>query len=189
MVNLQKGKYDIHFYIFIQNFMTVVILAIATLLAIADQVIKYFVRLNLKPIGTVEVIQNFFSLSYLENTGVAFGLLKNMSWLYIPMTIVGCGVIIVMLFRYKHHTFWSYSAITLILAGGIGNLVDRIVLGYVVDFFNVHFFPFIFNFADCCVVVGAILFVIAVLTSTGDKHKDKNEKDANGSDDELKQVE
>lgn len=166
--------------------MTVVILAIAAVLAIVDQVSKYFVLLNLKPIGSVEVIHNFFSLSYLENTGVAFGFLENMRWLYIPMTIIGCGALIVFLFKYKHHTFLSYSAVALILAGGVGNLIDRIVLGYVVDFLYFHFFPYIFNFADCCVTVGAVLFVIAVFTGTGGKRKVTTEEKANNPENELK---
>jgi lipoprotein signal peptidase len=137
-------------------------LFIAALLIAADQVSKYFVIQNLKPIGSVPVIEGFFNLTYLENKGAAFGFMQNLQWFFIPATIIGCTALTIVLFRYKKHTFLSYVSLLLVIAGGIGNLIDRIYLGYVVDFFDFPFFGYIFNVADCCVTVGAVLLIITV---------------------------
>ena len=160
--------------------MAAIVLVVATVFIIADQVIKYFIVQNLQPAGLIEVIKGFFSLKYIENTGVAFGFLENMRWIFIPLTILGCLAILWILFKYKSHSFWSYSAMTLLLAGGIGNLIDRIHYGYVIDYLYFHFFSYVFNLADCCVTVGAVLFVIAVLradsahTEKGKKHESED---------------
>lgn len=132
---------------------------IAVLTAV-DQFIKMTVITNLKPIRTVTCIPGLLEFTYLENRGAAFGMLSGLSWLIIIMTILLSLGIIVLLFRYKHHTFLSYASCILIVAGGIGNLIDRFAFGYVVDYIHVLFFPYVFNFADCCVVVGAILFAV-----------------------------
>ena len=77
--------------------------------------------------------------------------------------VIAAAVILVLLFRYKHHSFFSYTTSALLIAGGLGNLIDRIVHGFVVDFIHVLFFGYVFNFADCCITVGAVLFVIHML--------------------------
>ena len=84
----------------------------------------------------------------------------GLSWLLIILTIGLMAALLVFLFRYKHHTWMSRTSCVLIIAGGIGNLIDRFIFGYVVDYIHVLFFPDVFNFADCCVVVGAILFAV-----------------------------
>lgn len=142
---------------------SVICLAISAVLIAADQVIKYFVLLNLKPIGTFPVIPGLFELSYVENRGSAFGMMANHSWIIIGIVVLGCAFVGFLLFRYQHHTFFSRAAATLIIAGGIGNLIDRFLYGYVVDYLHVLFFDYVFNFADCCITVGAVLFVIHVL--------------------------
>lgn len=138
------------------------LLAAAVLLGI-DQLTKYFVLQKLKPIGSVTVISGLLEFSYIENTGAAFGLFKNSMWLIMTLTAIAFVAIAVVLFRYKNHTLLSYIASTLLIAGGIGNLIDRMLYGFVVDFIHVMFFDYIFNFADCCVTVGAVLFVLHVL--------------------------
>ena len=138
-------------------------LAVAAVLLAADQILKYFVLRDLRPIRSVPILPGLLELSYIENTGAAFGLFKNVMWLVFLITAVAFIVILVILFRYKKHTFFSYAASALLIAGGIGNLLDRIFYGFVVDFIHVLFFDYIFNFADCCVTVGVVLFVIHVL--------------------------
>lgn len=138
-------------------------LFISLLLIVADQVSKYFVSVYLKPVGTITVVKNFLSLSYLENTGISFGLLPNKRWLFVILTILIVIALLVMLFKYKKHDFLSYAILTLLIAGGVGNLIDRIRLAYVIDFIKVEFFGYIFNLADCFVVVGAFLFVIYII--------------------------
>lgn len=132
---------------------------IAVLTAI-DQFLKMLVITNLKPIGTFEFIPRLLNFTYVENFGVAFGLLSGMSWIIIALTLTITVMVLLFIFRYKHHDLLSYASCILIVAGGIGNLIDRITFGYVVDYIHVQFFPYVFNFADCCVVVGAVLFAI-----------------------------
>ena len=138
-------------------------LAISAVLLVVDQITKYFVLRALKPVQSVPVIGGLLELSYIENTGAAFGLFKNMMWFVFLITAAASVALLVILFRYGKHTFFSYGASALLIAGGIGNRLDRIFYGFVVDFIHVMFFDYIFNFADCCVTVGVVLFVIHVL--------------------------
>lgn len=143
--------------------MPFIVIIVAFLLIAGDQISKHFIDLIVKPIGNFDIIPGFFSFNYLENRGAALGILQNQRWLFIALTILLCAGIVVCLFAFKKHTKWSYAALCLILAGGVGNLIDRIFRGYVIDFLYFHFFPYKFNVADCFVTVGAILMIIAVL--------------------------
>ena len=104
-------------------------------------------------------------LQYCENPGVAFSLLEHQEWIFVPVTVLAMVVMMAVLIRSRlcQNLLFRMSCI-LIIAGGIGNLIDRVALGYVVDFiyFKIIDFP-IFNFADCCVVVGACLLVAYLL--------------------------
>ena len=84
-------------------------------------------------------------------------------WFFIVTTGFITILLIAGLFVYKKHSACSIAASILIIGGGIGNLIDRIFLGYVVDYIHVSFFPPIFNFADCCVTVGTVLLMIHIL--------------------------
>jgi signal peptidase II len=95
----------------------------------------------------------------------------------VPITVAATVAIAVLLFRYKRHTFFSYATSALLIAGGIGNLIDRIAYGFVVDFIHVLFFDYIFNFADCCITVGAVLFVIHVLFFTRSEEDTKGKEE------------
>ena len=148
-----------------------VLLAAALLLA-ADQVLKVLVLRQLKPLGSpVTAIPGLLEFTYVENRGVAFGLLQNQIWFVGPITLALVVVISVLLFRYQGHSFFSYAASALLLSGGVGNLVDRLLYGYVVDYIHVLFFPYVFNFADCCVVVGTILLAVWLLFLEGRDRK------------------
>ena len=145
----------------------VLTLAAAAVLLAVDQILKSFVVQSLKPVNAVTVIPGLLELVYVENTGAAFGLFKSVMWLVVAVTVVATAAIAVMLFRYKRHSFLSYATSALLISGGIGNLIDRILHGYVIDYIHVLFFDYVFNFADCCITVGAVLFVIHVLFFTG----------------------
>lgn len=121
---------------------------------------------------TLVVIPNWLEFIYHENTGAAFGILQNATWLFVLTTSILCIAIIVLLFKYKHHTAITYICTVLIVAGGLGNLIDRVKLGYVIDFIHVLFFDYIFNFADCMVVVGVILFGIYYIFFMSRKKED-----------------
>lgn len=139
-------------------------LIITAILIITDQITKVIATGMLKQIGTIEVIKNIISFTYVENRGAAFGILQNHRWLFILFTICAIIAIIVYTIKVKPQSklyMWSAS---LIVAGGIGNLIDRIWREYVVDMIEFTFINYpVFNFADICVVVGAILLCIYVL--------------------------
>ena len=151
--------------------MAIISLLLAAILVTVDQVTKYFVTLHLKPVGKVPVIENFFNLTYLENRGAALGSMQNLHWLLIPATIIGCLFLVVLLFRYKEHTMLSYMAMALIIAGGVGNLIDRIRFRFVVDFLDFPWFGYVFNAADCWVTVGAVLLMVAIIRHDGKQKK------------------
>jgi signal peptidase II len=138
-------------------------LLLSAVAAAADQAIKQLVIQNLKPVGKMTVIQGLLDFVYLENRGAAFGMLQNQRWFFIGITFLISAAVIVALFRYNNHEFFSYAASALIVGGGIGNMIDRIFRGYVVDYISVSFFPPVFNFADCCVTIGTVCLIIHLL--------------------------
>lgn len=143
--------------------MPVIALILAAIFVVADQFIKTMVVNQLQPVGSVTIIPGLLNLTFLKNSGAAFGILQNQIWLFAAITILLSAAIIFVLFAYQEHTFFSYAAAILIIAGGIGNLIDRLYYGYVIDYIHVSFFPPIFNFADCCVTVGCVCFILHIL--------------------------
>ncbi len=143
--------------------MPILVLLLSVAAAAADQAIKLLVMQNLKPVGRVTVVRGFLDFFYLENRGAAFGILQNQKWFFITVTFLISAAVIVALFRYNNHEFFSYAASALIVGGGIGNMIDRVFRGYVVDYISVSFFPPVFNFADCCVTVGTVCLIVHLL--------------------------
>lgn len=141
----------------------VIALAFSALLLAADQIIKYYVRLLLKGSEPFTVIGGLLEFTYLENSGAAFGLFREQIWLLMAIAFLAFLLIAALLFFYRNHTAFSYCAAILLIAGGIGNMIDRFLYGFVIDFIHVMFFDYVFNFADCCITVGTVLFVIHVL--------------------------
>lgn len=131
---------------------------IAVIIA-ADQYTKYLAIKKLSQIDTYPLIKGVFHLTYVENRGAAFGMLQNKQWFFIIVTIiVFIGVLLYMHKNKEQMNIFLVVVLAMILGGAVGNLIDRIRLGYVVDFldFTLINYP-VFNFADCCVVVGTIL--------------------------------
>lgn len=153
------------------------VLAAAVLIAAIDQVIKYFVYANMYPDGNINVIDNLFSLVYTENRGAAFGIFQNGTFIFSIITGVLIGVFLYLLINRKFKGRLFYTAVALIIGGGVGNLVDRIFRGFVIDYLSVSFFPPVCNFADYCVTVGAVLFMICIITSP-EMTKNKIDSDA-----------
>ena len=147
--------------------MLTVIMLVATLaLVVADQLTKIWAVTQLHYANRViPVIDGVFEFHYAENPGVAFSMLAGQRWIFIPITLIIGGFILAMMLRspLRRYPLFNITCV-LILSGAIGNLIDRIAYGYVIDFlyFRLIDFP-IFNFADCCVVIGAILLFIFVL--------------------------
>ena len=137
----------------------------------ADLISKRLATLYLQN-TSIPVIKDILHFTYVENTGAAFGMYKGGRWFFVITTIVIIGGIIFMLLKYKPQQKLVKFSSALVIAGAVGNLIDRIYNGFVVDFidFRVINYP-VFNIADCCVVVGAILFAVWVIF-----FENKNEK-------------
>lgn len=136
---------------------------IAVLIAALDQLIKYNIVKYLKPIQSLKVIDGFLSLTYVENFGIAFGMFKNKALFFIIMTIIISLVVVYLIFTIGKQKLLINICLVLILGGAFGNLIDRIRFGYVIDYIHFSFFPPVFNFADSCIVIGAIVLSLIIL--------------------------
>lgn len=145
---------------------------IIILTVVVDQLSKILTVRYLKPIGSVSLIDGVFSLTYVENTGAAFGILKNHRWVFISITIVICIGLLIYLIKSKDIHLVAKISLALIIGGAIGNLIDRIFVGHVTDMFHVTLINFaVFNVADSAVVVGTFLFVYYILFLEGKEKK------------------
>lgn len=134
----------------------IITLAVIAFLAGIDQIIKMAVVKNIMPIGEKPVLKGILRLRYVENTGAIFGSLKNSTTILIVLTSLILAGCIFLLMTKKIPNKLLFLSLLLIVAGGIGNLIDRVARGYVIDYIEVLFVDFaIFNFADCLVTVGA----------------------------------
>ena len=158
----------------------VAILISSVLLIDLDQITQSVIEnmLNSGQERRMPIIPGLVELSYLENPAAAFGLFGNVIWLVVILTFVVAGVIAAGIFLYKKHSFFSYAASALLLAGGVGNLIDRITRGYVVDFIHVMFFDYIFNVADCCVTIGVVCLAVHCLLYAYREKKSEDGPDA-----------
>ncbi len=143
--------------------MAIVSLIVAALIAVVDQIIKYFVVIYLEPVSSVVAIPYILELTYYENSGVAFGMFKDNRWIFVALTSIVIIAFVVLLFKNGRNSKLFSIAATLIIGGGIGNLIDRLVYGFVVDYLSLSFFPPVCNFADYCITAGTILLVIYLL--------------------------
>ena len=133
-----------------------------------DQITKWLATRFLMPVGTVPLIRfgdtQVLNLTYVENTGAAFGMLKDAPWVF--NTISTVAIIVMLAYLYLGHTDSKLSGIALamLISGGIGNMIDRVVLHYVVDFIDFRLINFaVFNGADSFVCIGAGLLVLALI--------------------------
>ena len=151
-------------------------ISIAVLTA-ADQLIKLVVERNLQPIGTAEFINGFIGWNYVRNTGAAFGSFSQSTTLLTVVTgaVIFAGIILIATKKIKSKFYLTCAV--LIISGGLGNLIDRIFRGYVVDFIDVQFTDFaVFNFADILVTVGSIALMIYVIVDIFRDRKKSGEK-------------
>lgn len=146
-------------------------LFIAALVLIADQWTKAWATRLLKPVLMMEVIPDYFRFSYATNRGVAFSLLADASfdvrWLLAAISLVAAGFVVFYLFQAPAHKVRMNTALSLLLAGIIGNLIDRVRFGEVVDFIELHWrdvyaWP-TFNVADAAICTGAVLLALEML--------------------------
>ena len=126
-----------------------------------DQLVKYLVRVHIPLGGQVPFIPHVLALAHIHNTGAAFSMLTGARWFFVVLTVAFVIFALWVLYAKKiTHPFGRWTLV-LIIAGALGNLIDRALNGYVVDMFEVLFMKFaIFNVADIYVVVGGILFCV-----------------------------
>ena len=150
-----------------------VIIAIAIIL---DQITKNIITTSMSIGETIPVIENVFHITYFRNTGAAFGILQGQTLILTIVPIILIVAILVFLtMKVKENHVVLSLGLALICAGGIGNLIDRLRFGAVIDFFDFRVFP-IFNIADSCVVVGCGLLIVYTI------FLDRSEKDEKSED-------
>ena len=133
---------------------------LAAALVAVDQLVKYLVLQNIPLGGHVPFIPHLVELTYVQNTGAAFALFEEHTWLLALVSLAMSVVLVVALWKGFFRHPLGRLTLTLLLAGAVGNLIDRVFRGFVVDMFNVLFMNFaVFNVADICVVVGGIAAV------------------------------
>ena len=136
-------------------------LVVIALLVGLDQLVKFLVKTNISMGEQVDFIPYILGLNHIHNTGAAFSMLSGARWFFVVLTVVVViGMLYVLLAKKITHPFGAWSMV-LVVGGAIGNLIDRVLYGYVVDMFEVLFMNFaIFNVADIFVVVGGIAFCV-----------------------------
>lgn len=143
------------------------------LVLVADWATKRWARLSLKAVGQVEAIPGVLGFRYVQNTGAAFSLLAGggATWLLAIVSLLLSVAAIAYLIRRPDADKCLRVALSLIAAGGLGNMVDRVALGYVVDFLELLFVRFaVFNLADVAITLGALLIVVSLLRPGGNAH-------------------
>lgn len=163
--------------------MTMILVLIGIILGSVglDQLTKLLAVQYLKPIGSYPLWQNVLHLTYVENRGAAFGMLSNQRWVFMIFSTVAIIGLVVYLFRFCKEGKWIKVALAMIIGGGIGNMIDRIALGYVVDFVDFTLIHFaVFNVADSFVSVGAVMLVIWFVRSMVTEYRNGKKKKADG---------
>jgi len=127
-----------------------------------DRLTKIFFSHTLSLGESFVVIRNILHMTLVHNTGIAFGMFKNHGIVFIIIPVIMIGLLIYNFYHYKHNneklSRLYVVAVSLILAGAIGNLIDRILYGYVIDFIDLRIWP-VFNIADSAITVGACLLL------------------------------
>lgn len=158
----------------------VVLIVIALLVIVLDQVSKHYVVLYLRlgvPWNPIESLSRYVSFTYITNKGAAFGIFPTLSTFF---TIVPIVVVIMILIYYRHlsNGQWAMNVgLGLQLGGALGNLIDRIRVGHVVDFIDFKVWP-IFNVADSSIVIGVAILALSILR---DEEKAPQQKVSSGS--------
>lgn len=148
-----------------------------TLIVLFDQLTKFFATKYLSDGVIVPFINGLVQFNYALNDGMAFSLFSGARWIFVVFTVILCIGTLWYLFSNRCKSLWLYWNIGVVISGGIGNLIDRILYGSVVDFIEPVFINFaIFNIADCAVTLGAVSLILCLLFDSifSDKEK-KNE--------------
>ena len=156
-----------------------------------DQVTKVIAIKQLLPISTYPIIKDVIHFTYVENRGAAFGMLQNQRWVFMILSTVVIVVILFVMVKYKKflHPI-MLTGLSFTIGGGIGNMIDRTIKGYVVDFIDFTLIDFaVFNIADTFICIGVGLIILDILLGKSDysflENDKTNLKTENGTEDET----
>ncbi len=154
---------------------------------VMDQVTKLMAIKLLAPKGSVDVIRGVFRFTYVENEGAAFGMFSEHRWIFMVISTVAIVALIIYLWKFPPDSKLACVSLSFIIGGGIGNMIDRVFLGYVVDFLDFCAFPslwmWVFNVADAFVCVGGgMLMLWLVISIIKDARLEKEKRSAGSAD-------
>ena len=138
-----------------------------------DQISKIAVRSFMTEGQSISVIKGFFSIAYVENRGVAFGLLSKHEWVVIALQLIVVIVVLILFLKMRGKSRLFDFALAIILAGGIGNIIDRLIKGSVTDMLSFSIFPPVFNVADIGVTVGCALIILDLILDISREKKNR----------------
>ncbi len=145
-------------------------------LVVVDQLIKVLINYCIPVGSSIQLIDGVLYISNVKNTGAAFSMFGNQTWLLVYLTAAALLFMILLIVLKKIRARFLVYSLSTVVAGGIGNLIDRIIFGKVTDYIDVRIINFaIFNFADCCVVIGCILILVYVVFLENRKKDNKLE--------------
>jgi signal peptidase II len=147
----------------------------------ADQLTKWLCVALLEGTQSVYLIPDVLRLTYVENRGAAFGMLDEHRWVFLLLSTVAIIGLFIFLAKKPPESRLAWAGFTLVIGGGVGNMIDRVMLGYVIDFIDFCAFPnlwkWVFNIADACVCVGVgILMLWLILDMVKEYKQEKREK-------------
>jgi len=135
---------------------------LAVLVAGIDQILKFWTVNNLKGNEDISLLNGVLKFTYVENRGAAFGIMQGAKYLFILLVILLLIFYLYVMIKKKFDSKVFIGGLSLIVGGGIGNAIDRLFLGYVVDYIKLSFFPPVCNFADYCITAGTVLVLIYI---------------------------
>ena len=167
---------------------------IAAIVLVADQWLKYWVTVNITlATGEISLIPGVIKLVNIHNSGAAFGLLDKVPaarWIFLGIAALFVAAVIVLLVKRVFKSRFANWCAVLAMAGAVGNCIDRLLYGYVVDMFKLEFMNFaIFNVADIILVISCLLFIVALFTTERDEVEyDEDEEEGSSAEDEPVEV-
>ena len=155
----------------------IILLSVIGASILVDQIVKIIISSTMSVGETIPVIKDIFHFTYIRNEGAAFGMLSEHRWVFMIISSVAIVAMCIYLFKFCKERMLVRIGIALVIGGGIGNMIDRIFLGYVVDMIDCRFIDFyVFNVADSCVCVGAGIVFLGVLLDTIKEIKESKAK-------------
>ena len=163
--------------------MFIISLVIAAVSVAADQIIKFIVDGNIALNEHIDVIPGVVSLTHIRNAGAAWSMMEGKTWFLVLMPIAVIAAALVYMYRHRGGSKLMMVSLALVMGGGIGNLIDRVRMHEVIDYIKCELFDFpIFNLADICVVVGAIMFCVYMMFFEESAKKDIKKKQSDNAD-------